>query len=95
MVFGVRMLKGAAEDWWDWDNDVMIANNALMDWTHFKIVFLNNYVPIVHRVNIKHEFLQLKQDNILVADFFAKFTKLSHFSPHTRCVTDEQWKIEV
>lgn len=94
VVFAVHMLKGAAEDWWEGERDVMVANNTPMNWTQFKTALLTHYVPHVHRVNMEQEFLQLRQNNMSMSEYSAKFMELSRFSSNVKHAKDEQWKID-
>ena len=55
---------------------------AIITWGVFKEEFLEKYFPADLRSKKEIEFFELKQRNISVADYAAKFEELSRFFPH-------------
>jgi len=51
-------------------------------WARFKFEFLRKYFPEDLRTMKEVEFLNLKQDNLSVAEYAAKFEELSRFCPY-------------
>ncbi|XP_028078868.1 uncharacterized protein LOC114280697 [Camellia sinensis] len=71
-------LKEKARRWW-----MLVRNdNEGMTWDRFKEIFFKKYFPQCIRDRKVSEFEQLKQGNMTVAEYEAKFTKLAQYAPH-------------
>ncbi|XP_028081952.1 uncharacterized protein LOC114283340 [Camellia sinensis] len=53
-----------------------------MIWTQFKEIFYDKYFPQCFRDQKVSEFQELKQGNMSIIEYKAKFTKLARFAPH-------------
>ena len=53
-----------------------------MTWEVFKRLFLEKYIPEDVRNKKEMEFLELKQGNMIVAKYAAKFEELVRYFPH-------------
>ncbi|XP_050877262.1 uncharacterized protein LOC127081016 [Lathyrus oleraceus] len=80
--FGTHMLSGEAEDWWDNTRQILEAIGTKITWVVFRKEFLENYFPEDVRGKKEIEFLELKQGNMTVAEYAAKFEALVKFCPH-------------
>ena len=74
------MLKGEASHWWKANKGR--AGEGVITWERFKELFCENYFPesVKNRMEIK--FLELKQGNMSVAEYAAKFNELARFATH-------------
>ena len=72
--------KGEAECWWDTVKPR--GNENPMTWERLIGLLDNQYYPRdVQRIK-EREFLSLKQGQMRVMEYAAKFNELSRFSPH-------------
>ena len=58
-----------------------METNAIVTWDRFSQLFLEKYFPRFMENQMELKFLELKQNNLSVADYEAKFTELSRFVP--------------
>ncbi|MCH80451.1 retrotransposon protein, partial [Trifolium medium] len=93
VVYATHQFRGAAEDWWEGAKRRMEANEVDVNWTNFKRVMMEKYLPKTFRIRKAQEFLELKQGGMSVTEFTKKFEELSHYSSHNQHETDEEWKI--
>jgi len=70
----------------------MKVGGIAVTWEMFKEEFLIKYFPDNVRSNKEIKFLELKQSNMSVADYAAKFEELSRFCPHINVVGAEASK---
>lgn len=66
----------------------MEAAETEINWEVFRNEFLENYFP-TYVCNKEIEFVELIQGNMSVADYAAKFEKMSTFCPHYNAVGNE------
>ena len=78
-VFATYLLKGEANYWWESKKN--LETTAIITWTRFTTLFLEKYFPVFMEAQMERKFLELKQDNMTVAEYEAKFTELSRFVP--------------
>ncbi|XP_050920109.1 uncharacterized protein LOC127137721 [Lathyrus oleraceus] len=64
----------------------------MITWVVFKGAFLEKYFPTDVRSKEEVEFLELKQENMIVADYAVKFEELSRFCPHYNGVKAAMYK---
>ena len=79
-LFASYMLKGEANYWWEAKKGLEGAN--VITWERFTELFLEKYYPKYLENQMELKFLELKQGNMSVADYEAKFTELARFVPH-------------
>lgn len=60
----------------------MEVKGRQITWDNFKEIFLENYFQIDVRNKKEMKFLELKQGNMVVADYTLKFEELSRYHPH-------------
>ena len=70
-------LEGESQLWWDWFR--VSRDPKTMTWGEFKELFMGKFFPASARHAKAREFLELKQGNMTVLEYVAKFTKLAHF----------------
>ncbi|XP_054806320.1 uncharacterized protein LOC129308995 [Prosopis cineraria] len=84
-------LKDAAKQWWE---SVKSINGSELTWEQFKKRFFAHYFPSTVRATKEAEFHNLRQGNMDVEEFIAKFNELSKYSLYLRSNADEEWKYE-
>ena len=57
-------------------------------WANFLQAFTDKYMPAVYKDKKKLEFLNLKQEDLSVADYKVQFVRLSKYAPE-EVATDE------
>ncbi|XP_057418907.1 uncharacterized protein LOC130713125 [Lotus japonicus] len=85
------LLEGEAETWWTQAKPRMIQAN-LMTWIEFKRVFMEKYFPEDVKARKEVEFLELKQGNMTIGQYAAKFEELAQFHPSYRDAANENSK---
>ncbi|XP_038877200.1 uncharacterized protein LOC120069497 [Benincasa hispida] len=83
------MLRGDAKFWWE---STQRTIKGSVSWQQFNQAFYNKYFPLTVRYQKEVEFLNLRQENMSVAEYERKFDRLSHFV--TRLVDTEDKKVE-
>ncbi|XP_074347033.1 uncharacterized protein LOC141685854 [Apium graveolens] len=86
-IFAAYMLKGEANHWWEAKKT--LETTFPIPWTRFTELFLEKYFPKYMENQMELKFLELKQGNMSVAEYEAKFTELSRFVPY-HVDTDEK-----
>ena len=66
-------LKGEANYWWE--SRRALEGGAVVTWARFTELFLEKYFPRYMQNQMELKFLELKQDNLSVADYEARFTE--------------------
>ena len=79
-VFATYMLKGEANFWWEAKKN--LEGDGVVTWERFSKLFLDKYFPKYMESQMELKFLELKQNNMSVAEYEAKFTELSRFVPN-------------
>jgi len=80
--FGTHMLAEEADDWWVSLLPILEQGGVEVTWTMFRREFLDRYFPEDVRGKKEIEFLELKQGNMSVTEYAAKFVELAKFYPH-------------
>ncbi|XP_050900594.1 uncharacterized protein LOC127107346, partial [Lathyrus oleraceus] len=80
--YGTHMLAVEADDWWLETHERLTVAGEDITWDVFRREFLRKYYPEDVRGKKEIEFLELKQGNMSVTDYAAKFVELSKFYPH-------------
>jgi hypothetical protein len=76
------MLAEEAEFWWENARQRLEGAGNVITWEIFREEFLGKYFPADVRNKKAIEFLELKQGNMTVAEYAAKFEELSRFCPY-------------
>ncbi|XP_027337103.1 uncharacterized protein LOC113850756 [Abrus precatorius] len=80
--YATCMLCGEVEDWWKYAGQTLPQEEGHITWEVFKTCFLGNYFPKDLQKQKAREFLELKQGDMSVEDYAAKFHELMKFWPH-------------
>ncbi|GFS46043.1 hypothetical protein Acr_00g0099810 [Actinidia rufa] len=78
VVFATFTFEGAALIWWQLKKPL----EPLWIWPKFLEVFNEEYFPEMIRDQKIQEFLNLKQGDMIVVEYNAKFMELSRYAPH-------------
>ena len=87
--FGTHQLSEEADDWWVSVLPSLEQDGAVVTWAVFRREFLRRYFPEDVRGKKEIEFLELKQGNMSVTEYAAKFVELAKFYPHYAAETAE------
>jgi hypothetical protein len=80
--FGTHVLAEEADDWWVSIQPTLEQDDAVVNCAVFRREFLNRYFPEDVRGRKEIEFLELKQGDMTVTEYAAKFVELAQFCPH-------------
>src|ERR1043165_9731029 len=80
--YGTHKLSEEADDWWVDTRQRLEVAGEEVTWEVFRREFLRKYYPKDVRGKKEIEFLELKQGNMFITDYVAKFTELAKFYPH-------------
>ena len=72
-------LKGEENYWWE--SKKALEREGTITWERFTELFLEKYFPRYMQNQMELKFFELKQDNLSVAEYEAKFTELARFVP--------------
>ncbi|XP_074346582.1 uncharacterized protein LOC141685376 [Apium graveolens] len=86
--FSSYFLKGEANYWWE--SKKARECEGVVTWDRFTELLLEKYFPHYMKNQMEIKFLELKQGNLSVTDYEAKFTELARFVPE-QVDTDEKW----
>ena len=70
-------LEGESQIWWDWVR--VLRDPETMTWGEFRELFMGKFFPTSSRHAKSRKFLELKQGNMTVLKYVAKFTELARF----------------
>ncbi|XP_074374474.1 uncharacterized protein LOC141714878 [Apium graveolens] len=85
--FPSYFLKGEANYWWELKK--ALEGEGVVSWDRFTDLFQEKYFPRYMKNQMEIKFLELKQGNLSIADYEAKFTELARFVPE-QVDTDEK-----
>ena len=88
--FATYLLKEGAYRWWLSTSTSLDVEHHPLTWTAFVKVFYDRYFPISVRDIKKIEFANLRQGNMTVDEYEAKFHSLSLFAPSTVANPEEK-----
>jgi hypothetical protein len=80
VLYGPRLLRGAAQSWWE-SYLAMHADPEAISWEEFRDNFCRYHVPEGLMIVRKEEFLALKQGPLSVSEYRDKFLQLSRYAP--------------
>ena len=69
-------LAGESLIWWDWVKTS--RNGEAMTWVDSRQLFMSKFFPAARHVKAR-EFLDLRQGDMIVLEYVARFTELAHF----------------
>jgi hypothetical protein len=80
VLYGARLLRGAAQSWWE-SYLATHANPNTITWEEFRVNFRQYHVSVGPKTVKKEEFLELKQGPMSVSEYRDKFLQLSRYDP--------------
>jgi hypothetical protein len=80
VLYGPRLLRGAAQSWWE-SYLATHADPEAITWEKFRDNFCRYHVPEELMIVRKEEFLTLKQGTMSVSEYRDKFLQLSRYAP--------------
>ena len=70
-------LEGESQVWWDW---IKVSRDLeTITWGEFRELFMNKFFPASAKHAKARGFLELKQGNMTILEYVAKFTELARF----------------
>ncbi|XP_043717792.1 uncharacterized protein LOC122665706 [Telopea speciosissima] len=78
----VFKLSGDPKLWWKGVERLRTAESPPLTWQLFKDLFNEKYFLTHVRNSLAGEFMDLKQGNMIVAQYESKFSQLGHYAPH-------------
>lgn len=94
VTYASYLLLGDAEYWWKGTRKMIEANNQDVTWEVFRTNFLDKYFPRSARTSKEQEFLLLKQGEMTIDEYAAKFESLSKPFRFFQDQIDEDWLCE-
>ncbi|XP_073057156.1 uncharacterized protein [Primulina eburnea] len=88
----VHQLLDVAKSWWIMTKKALEVRGTIVTWDMFKSEFYQRFFPTSYRKDRGAEFANLKQGNLNIEDYVAKFLNLLRFSPHV--ASDEEAKAD-
>ncbi|MCI50894.1 hypothetical protein A2U01_0072138, partial [Trifolium medium] len=73
VTLGGYVLQDEADHWWGNANQRLGTGGALITWARFKREFMTKHFPVDERNRKVVEFMELKQGNMSVSEYAAKF----------------------
>ncbi|RVW41427.1 Retrovirus-related Pol polyprotein from transposon 17.6 [Vitis vinifera] len=87
--YAAFMLDKEADHWWRMTRR-LLEDQGSITWRQFREAFYKKYFPDSVRRQKVGEFIRLEQGDMTVAQYEAKFTKLSRFSPQLIATEEEK-----
>ncbi|XP_027364444.1 uncharacterized protein LOC113871551 [Abrus precatorius] len=94
VTLSVFMLEGEVENWWHGTQQLMMVAGEVVTWEAFQRKFLEKYFPENVRRAKETEFMYLRQGNMTVGEYAAKFEALSEYATYYQHHPDAQWKCQ-
>ncbi|XP_073031187.1 uncharacterized protein [Primulina eburnea] len=88
----VHQLLDVAKSWWIMTKKALEGRCTIVTWDTFKSEFYQRFFPTSYRKDRGAEFANLKQGNLNIEDYVAKFSNLLSFAPHV--ASDEEAKAD-
>jgi hypothetical protein len=79
-LYASGLLLGAALEWWNSYIDEHEQPQSIV-WKEFKDNFISHYIPVSTMKLKRKEFLNLKQEQMIVTEYRDKFLQLSKYAP--------------
>ncbi|XP_050874961.1 uncharacterized protein LOC127078558 [Lathyrus oleraceus] len=80
--FGTHMFAEEVDDWWINTRQALDVAAEVVTWVVFRRQFLRKYFREYIRRKKEIEFLELKQGNLSVTEYAARFVELAKFYPN-------------
>ncbi|XP_070005515.1 uncharacterized protein [Nicotiana sylvestris] len=89
--FDTFLFSGSAESWWNSVQRGKRAGLPPITWSEFSSMFMDRFVPLSKRDDMRRQFEQLHQGSMTVTEYEAKFIDLASYAPFL--VADEHEKV--
>ncbi|KZV50254.1 Pol polyprotein, partial [Dorcoceras hygrometricum] len=84
----IHQLHGLGKSWWIATKKAFENQGTVITWSVFKTAFYQRFFPVSYRKDKGAEFANLRQGQVNIEEYVAKFTSLLKFAPHV-AVSDE------
>ncbi|KZV36992.1 Pol polyprotein [Dorcoceras hygrometricum] len=84
----IHKLHGLGKSWWVATKKAFENQGKVITWAVFKTAFYQRFFPVSYRKDKGAEFANLRQGQLNIEEYVAKFTSLLKFAPHV-AVSDE------
>ncbi|KZV29447.1 Pol polyprotein, partial [Dorcoceras hygrometricum] len=84
----VHQLHGLGKSWWIATKKALENQGTVITWALFRTAFYQRFFPVSYRKDKGAEFANLRQGQLNIEEYVAKFTSLLKFAPHV-AISDE------
>ncbi|KZV30678.1 hypothetical protein F511_42954, partial [Dorcoceras hygrometricum] len=84
----VHQLHGLDKSWWIETKKALKIQGTVITWAVFRTAFYQRFFPVSYRKDKGAEFSNLKQGQLNIKEYVAKFTSLLKLAPHV-AISDE------
>ncbi|XP_073289357.1 uncharacterized protein [Primulina huaijiensis] len=77
-----HQLQEVAKSWWIATKEALEQHGTVITWKIFRAEFYRRFFPVSYREDKKVEFKNLKQGQLNMEEYVAKFSTLLHFAPY-------------
>ncbi|KZV58750.1 hypothetical protein F511_21075 [Dorcoceras hygrometricum] len=84
----VHQLHGLGKSWWIAMKKALENQGTVITWAVFRTAFYQRFFPVSYRKDKGAEFANLRQGQLNIKEYVAKFTSLLKFAPHV-AISDE------
>ncbi|KZV52121.1 hypothetical protein F511_07076 [Dorcoceras hygrometricum] len=84
----VHQLHGLGKSWWIATKKALENQGTVITWAVFRTAFYQRFFPVSYRKDKGAEFENLRQGQLNIEEYVAKFTSLLKFAPHV-AISDE------
>lgn len=90
VLLATYQLQGTAQDWWasEWEVAFQSRPYRQITWREFVTAFERSYSPAHFRTERVQQFTELRQGDMTVMQYRARFVELGRYAPHV--MTDEE-----
>ncbi|KZV33888.1 hypothetical protein F511_11098 [Dorcoceras hygrometricum] len=78
----IHQLHGIGKSWWVATKKALENQGTVITWEVFRTAFYQRFFPVYYRKDKGAEFANLRQGQLNIEDYVAKFTSLLKFAPH-------------
>ncbi|KZV24578.1 hypothetical protein F511_10219 [Dorcoceras hygrometricum] len=84
----IHQLHGIGKSWWVATKKALENQGTVITWAVFRTAFYQRFFPVSYTKDKGAEFANLRQGQLNIEDYIAKFTSLLKFAPHV-AMSDE------
>ncbi|KZV24414.1 hypothetical protein F511_23734, partial [Dorcoceras hygrometricum] len=84
----VHQLHGLGKSWWIATKKALENQGTVITWAVFRTAFYQRFFPVLYRKDKGAEFANLRQGQLNIEEYVAKFTSLLKFAPRV-AISDE------